>query len=52
MNKLTDNDVRNILLDHFECGLSVKEIAVGYAVSETTIRDILKRKTRKNVTIK
>ena len=49
MLKLTENDVRNVLLDFHAYGRSIKDISAEYAVSKTTIRNIVKGKTRKDV---
>ena len=52
MKKLNENDVRNILLDHFVFGASAQWIADNYAISVTHARRIIARKVWKHVTIK
>jgi len=51
MLKLTENDVRNILISFHAYGMSVRDISMEFAVSETTIRNIVKGRTRKDVKI-
>ena len=51
MTKLNENDIRNILLDHFGEGATAKEISQSYGISKSHAKRIIDRKTWKGVSI-
>ncbi len=51
MAKLNENDIRNIILDHFGYGVKAKQISENYGISESYARRIIARKAWKNVRV-
>ena len=51
MTKLNENDISNILLDHYGYGVSAKGISEAYGISVSHARKIIKRQVWKEVTI-
>jgi len=51
MTKLNENDIRNILLDHFGYGATPKEISQSYGISVGHAKRIIDRKAWKEVRI-
>ena len=51
MAKLNENDISNILLDHYGYGVSAKGISEAYGISVSHARKIIKRQVWKDVTI-
>jgi len=51
MRKLNENDIRNIILDHYGYGVKAKAIAANYGISESYARKIIARKAWKDVRV-
>ncbi len=51
MTKLNENDIRNILLDHYGYGATAKEVSQSYGISVSHAKRIIDRKAWKEVRV-